>query len=146
MKKILIFFLIESILIIIYELCHHLGALRSLWKAPETKTLRRFWSWFCMQHNNVLHTKHFIKSQIFRVSYQDSILYFHFVSPIRTLLHRMFPYQIIIEKCFIILITINDYKSKWKDASWFDMNCYLDSVYPSPAAVRLKQRKLNITF
>ena len=27
---------------------------------------------------------------------------------------------------FIIQITINDYKSKWKDASWFDMNCYLD--------------------
>ena len=29
----------NSILNIIYELCQHLGSLRSLWKAPETQTL-----------------------------------------------------------------------------------------------------------
>ena len=38
-EKNLNFFFMKSILIIIYELCQHLGSLRSLWKAPETKTL-----------------------------------------------------------------------------------------------------------
>ena len=39
LKKFWNFFFIKSFLIIIYELCQHLGSLRSLWKAPETKTL-----------------------------------------------------------------------------------------------------------
>ena len=38
-EKNLKFFFIKSILIIIYELCQNLGYLRSLWRAPETKTL-----------------------------------------------------------------------------------------------------------
>ena len=41
-KKIffVIIFFIKPIVSIIYELCQHLGSLGSLWKAPETKTLR----------------------------------------------------------------------------------------------------------
>ena len=38
-EKILKFFFTKPILSIIYELCQHLGSLRSLLKAPETKTL-----------------------------------------------------------------------------------------------------------
>ena len=38
-EKIFNFFFIKPILIIIYELCQHLGSLRSLWKAKETKSL-----------------------------------------------------------------------------------------------------------
>ena len=38
-EKILNFFFIKLIINIIHELCQHLGSLRSLWKAPETKTL-----------------------------------------------------------------------------------------------------------
>ena len=39
---------LKPILNIIYELCQHLGSLRSLWKAPETKILGHFkWlSWW----------------------------------------------------------------------------------------------------
>ena len=37
-KKLKKFCVIKSILIMIFELCQHLGSLRSLWKAPETKT------------------------------------------------------------------------------------------------------------
>ena len=38
-KKFFIFFFIKPILSIIYELCQHLESLRSLCKAPESKTL-----------------------------------------------------------------------------------------------------------
>ena len=37
-EKILNFFFTKPIFSIIYELCLNLGYLRSLWKAPETKT------------------------------------------------------------------------------------------------------------
>ena len=38
-EKILNFFYEKPILSIIYELCQYLGSIRSLWKAPEAKTL-----------------------------------------------------------------------------------------------------------